>query len=163
MVRSIVLATWLPMSKVILHRPSLVPSATEGGWRLCIHQSLSASRMSQKVVDGFGWKFVGRCVTRTNRLDFGEDLDLDTRIFKVILHHWEILPKMIYSTISQTFMDGLGRTLVDTFGAWQGRIYSILVTIWIYSGYDNFSIYIYIYIAWYIKKVVDELCPNSVD
>ena len=39
-------------------------------------------------------KFCGqvRCVTRTNWLDFGEDPNPDptTRIFKVILHHWEI-------------------------------------------------------------------------
>ena len=29
------------------------------------------------------------CIARTNRFDFGEDLnpDLDPRIFKVILHH----------------------------------------------------------------------------
>ena len=33
------------------------------------------------------------CVTRTNWLDFSEDPDLTTRIFKVILHHWEIGPK----------------------------------------------------------------------
>ena len=39
-------------------------------------------------------KFCGQvwCVTRTNWLYFGEDRDLDqtTRIFKVMLHHWEI-------------------------------------------------------------------------
>ena len=50
-----------------------------------------------------------RCVTRTyQRLDFGEDPDPITRIFEVILHHREIGPKTIYSTMSQKVVDGFG-------------------------------------------------------
>ena len=80
-------------------------------------------------------KFGGQvgCLTRTKWLDFGEDPDPDptTRFFKVILHHWEIGPKTIYSTISQKVVHGFEWNLVDTLGVWQGRIYSILVKIWI--------------------------------
>ena len=76
-------------------------------------------------------KFCGRvgCVTRTNWLDFGEDPNPDptTRILKLILHHWEIGPKTICSTTSQIVADGFGRNLVDTLGARQGRIDSILM------------------------------------
>ena len=55
-------------------------------------------------------KFDGQvgCVTGTNCLDFGEDPDPTTRILKVILHHREMGPKMIYSTICQKVMDGFG-------------------------------------------------------
>ena len=57
-------------------------------------------------------KFCGQvgCVTRTNGLDFDEDPDPDpsTRILKVILHHCEMGPKTIYSTISQKVVDGFG-------------------------------------------------------
>ncbi len=52
-------------------------------------------------------------------------------IFKVILHHWQIGPKTIYSTISQKVVDGFGWMLVDRLGVWHGRIDSILVKIWI--------------------------------
>ena len=80
-------------------------------------------------------KFGGQvgCVTRTKWLDFYEDPDLDptTRIFKVILHQWEIRPKMICSMISQKIVDRFGWNFVDTLGVWQGRIDSILVKIWI--------------------------------
>ena len=50
---------------------------------------LSVYRISQKVVQRIWMKFCGqvRCVTRTNRLDFGEDPDPDLIIFSVILHH----------------------------------------------------------------------------
>ena len=43
------------------------------------------------------------CVTRTNWWHFSEDLDPDpaTGMLEVILHHWEMGPKTIYSTISQ--------------------------------------------------------------
>ena len=77
-----------------------------------------------------GW--VG-CVTRINWFDFGEDLnpDLATIIFWVILYHWEIGPKLIYSTISHKIVDGFGWNLLDSLGVWQGRNDSILVKIWI--------------------------------
>ena len=83
-----------------------------------------------------------RCVTRPNWFDFGEDPDLDptNRILNVILHHWEIGPKTIYSMISQKVVDGFTLNLVDTFGVWQGRIDSILVKIrnriWIWELFN---------------------------
>ena len=51
--------------------------------------------------------------------------------FWVILHHWEIRPKMIYSTISQKVVDGFRWNLVDTLCVLQELIDSILVKIWI--------------------------------
>ena len=52
------------------------------------------------------------CVTRTNWFDFGEAADLDTIIFQVILHNWEIQPKTTHITIFQKsygqFMTKLG-------------------------------------------------------
>ena len=49
---------------------------------LCEHDiSRSYGRIRTKL-GGQLW-----CVTRTHLLDFVEDLDPDTRIFKVILHH----------------------------------------------------------------------------
>ena len=70
-------------------------------------------------------KFCGQvgCVTRANWFDFGEDPDHDptTRIFKVILHHWERGPKTIYSTISQKVVDGFGWNLVGRLSVWQGQ------------------------------------------
>ena len=58
------------------------------------------------------------CVTWTSQFDFGEDPDPDptTGIFKVILHHSEIGPKMKYNTISQKIVDGFSRNLVETLG-----------------------------------------------
>ena len=127
----------------VVHRslqPSmLISSATEGeeGYvltPLCLFFCLSVCRISQKFVDGSRWNLEGRLgVTRTKWLDFDEDPDLDptTRIFKVILHQWEIRPKMICSMISQKAVDRFGWNFVDTLGVWQGRIDSILVKIWI--------------------------------
>ena len=50
----------------------------------------------------------------------------------MILHHWEIGPKTIYSTISQKVGDGFRWNLVDRLGVWQGQSVSILVKIQIW-------------------------------
>ena len=75
--------------------------------------------MFSPLSDEIWMKFGGqvRCVTRPNRFDFDEDLvqDPTTRIFKVILHHCEIGPKIIYSTISQKVVD-----------SWHARTQSVL-------------------------------------
>ena len=68
---------------------------------------------------------------RTGTLNFGEYPNPDLKFFEVILHHWEIWPKTIYSTIPQKVMDGFTRNLVDRLGVWRGRIDLILMKIWI--------------------------------
>jgi len=82
-------------------------------------------------------KFCGqvRCVKRTKWLDFGEDPDLDptTRIFKVILHHWE----MVWNWYRAQYLKKLWMDSDEAWGTvwmWQGRIDSILVKIRIRSG-----------------------------
>ena len=61
--------------------------------------------------------------------NFGEvqNPDSDSRIFQVFLHHSEMVPKTICSTISQKVMDGFTENLVDRLGVLLGRIDSILV------------------------------------
>ena len=83
----------------------IITSTTEGGRRLCFHPflSLCLSVCVQDISKSSGWiqmKFGGQvgCVTRPNWLDFGEEPDPATKIFKVILYHWEIGPKTICST-----------------------------------------------------------------
>ena len=101
---------------VLQWRPDCpISSATKGGWRLCFHHCLSV--FEQDISKSYGWiltKFDWQfgCGTRMKWLDFCEyPLPvLDMRIFKVILHHWKIEPKTIYSTISQKVMDGFRRT-----------------------------------------------------
>ena len=46
----------------------LITSATEGGWRL-FSPRLSVSRMSQKVVDGFGRNVVDKLGVCQGRID----------------------------------------------------------------------------------------------
>ena len=50
-------------------------------------------------------------------------------LLKLILHHWEIRLKPIYSMISQKIGNGFGRKLMHRFGMSQGQIVSILVKI----------------------------------
>ena len=59
------------------------------------------------------------CVTRTNLFDFAEDLDKDPRISKLILHHWVIGPKTIYSTIFQKVRGELWQNWVDELVRWR--------------------------------------------
>ena len=66
-----------------------LPPKLDGGYvftRVCLFVS------ERDISKGCGWiwmKFGGEvgCVTMTKLLDFGEVLDLDIRIFKVIIHY----------------------------------------------------------------------------
>ena len=69
------------------------------------------------------------CVTRTNWLDFGEDPDPTTGIFKVMLHHWEMGPKTMYRMISLKVVDELWQNEVDELVRWQEQADSILVQV----------------------------------
>ena len=53
-------------------------------------------------------------MTRTKRLDFGDDLD--PRIMKVIFLDQEVGPKTLYSKISQKVVDRFGRNAVGRLG-----------------------------------------------
>ena len=78
-------------------------------------------------------KFCGQvqCVTSTNCLDLGEDLDLDltTRFFKSDYSPSRDMAKLIYNITSQKVVDGFGQNFVDTLGVQQGRSDSIFVKI----------------------------------
>ena len=78
-------------------------------------------------------KFGGHvgCVTRTNWFDFCKDLnpDPDLRIFQVILHHWEMGPKTMYSTTSQEIVDKWWQNSMDELIQWQEQANSILVKV----------------------------------
>ena len=112
---------------------SFITCITKSGSKLCFHTSVCLSVCEQDISKSYGWirTFDGQvvCVTRTNWLDFGEDPDPDTRIFKVILHHWAIRPKTIYRKISQKFVDRLWQNLVDELIWWQEQANSILVQV----------------------------------
>ena len=51
------------------------------------------------------------------------------RIFKVILHHWEMEPKTLSSMISQKVVDELWQNEVDELVKWQEQVNSILVKV----------------------------------
>jgi len=53
------------------------------------------------------------CVARRKCLDFGEDINPDHRIFKVILHQWYIGPKKTHCQIFQKVVDGFSRNLME--------------------------------------------------
>ena len=80
----------------------IFPSATEGGWRLCLHPCLFVCQQD---------------ISKSCWLDFGEDLD--SRIFfKLNLHHWVMGPKTIYRMI---FQKSCGRGMTKL-GGWVGLV-----------------------------------------
>ena len=112
-----------------------ITSADISYWMLMIPHlfvCLFVSRISQKVVGGFHWKLVDRLVAyQTNLFDFDENpyLDLDTRILKVILHHWEIGTKRIYNMISEKVLGEFWQSSVNERVRWQEKADLILVQI----------------------------------
>jgi len=114
---------------------------------VCLSVCLFLTRFLATVFRQSFWIFL--CISdRPKRAmhNFNEDLnpnmDLDTRIFQVILHHWEIEPKTICSIndISRSY-GRIRSKLVDTLGVRRGWRVSILVQvgiqIWAISGIQN--------------------------
>ncbi len=95
------------------------------GWTILHDISKSCWRIRMKLSGQNG------CVSWTNCFDFGDDLSPHptTRIFEVILHHWEIGPKTMCGMISQEVVDGFGWNLVDSVKWWPSKKALILVKI----------------------------------
>ena len=91
--------------------------------------------ISQKVDDGFGWNLVNRLGVWQGRIswfDCGEDLnpDLDSIIFMMILYHWEMRQKTMFSMLTLKVVDDLWQNEVEELVRWQEKAGSILVKVW---------------------------------
>ena len=137
---------------------------------VCLFVCLSANRISQKLVDGFGCNLVFRvcckeemirCWWRAGYYNLLRDSSPVRDRAKNDIQH---------SEISQNVVDGFRWNLVDRLGVWQGRNYSILVKIhiqiWLFlkwfftierSGHTRYTV-------WHdISKSCDGFRQNLVD
>ena len=85
-----------------------ITSTTEGGRRLRFHPFVCLAVCEQDISKSQGriWtKLEGQVgfVTRINWFDFGEHLDQDMRILKVILHNWDIKPKTTFQNVMNSW------------------------------------------------------------
>ena len=80
------------------------------------------------------------CVTMTNWLDFGEDLYPNTRIFSVIVHNWEMGPKMIRIVVSRNNLSSVSLLKLHRDVSYSSTDHAILYYTILFSLRDS-SIY----------------------